>query len=63
MGYIIAKKVSPMLPSKCGSTGFATRAEHRVLRPKPNIEESTSSITVSFRFAARRRGNPTIASG
>ena len=62
-GFTIAKKVSLMLPSKCGRTGFITSAEPSVLRPNPNIEESTSSITENFRCAARSRGRPMIANG
>ena len=62
-GYIIAKKVSLRLPSKCGSTCFNTSAEPSVLRPNPKIEESTSSIRESFRCAASRRGRPIIAKG
>ena len=63
VGYITAKKVSLMLPSKCGRTGFITSAEPSVLKPKPNIEESTSSITESFRCAESSRGSPMIAKG
>ena len=46
IGYIIAKKVSLMLPAKCGSTGFAISAEHRVLRPKPKIENTELKVGV-----------------
>ena len=63
IGNITAKKVFPTFPSKWGSNGFAHSADPKVLSPKPNIDESTSSMTEILRLAASSRGNPMIARG